>query len=76
MNNWISVKDRLPYHTQRILFYSMEFEDSGQPLHGIFYDWEDHSPEFKDTSYGGSAYDFGDITHWMPLPEAPKEYMK
>lgn len=60
MNNWISVKDRLPKENDRVLTYS---------------------PNMASSDIGGISIQWGwccktkvnDITHWMPLPEPPKE---
>jgi len=70
MKCWISVEDRLP-------------EDDGDVL--VCYDWrakEDNayfsheSPIVIDFLAGGKwVHDvyYGDITHWMPLPDPPEE---
>ena len=60
MAEWISVKDRLPMKNDRVLVYR---------------------PEMKESDVGAVSVQFGwncrrnktDITHWMPLPEPPKE---
>lgn len=60
MSEWISVKDRLPMKNDRVLVYR---------------------PEMKESDVGAGSVQFGwncsrkktDITHWMPLPEPPKE---
>ena len=64
MSEWISVEDRLP-------------EDEGYVL---VTDGDDVYMGFKDDSWGSyfmnvespSMICFGDITHWMPLPEPPR----
>ena len=63
MADWISVKDRLPEEGRFVLVFCERFHNS--------------SPMFVsrrlDFNYwGGLGRDFG-ITHWMPLPEPPKE---
>lgn len=84
MAEWISVKDRLPKDRQKVLvfqkakpynvttigtcWYSKRLVDVDdfffqRQLHDGFYD--------SDSEYG--YYEVGDVTHWMPLPEAPKE---
>lgn len=63
MNEWISVKDRLPEsdghylctdgNEIQIMAYFGEYKGS--------YDW---------SSYMSNTID---VTHWMPLPKAPEE---
>ena len=69
-NKWISVKDRRPEPNTWIMVYIkypspvFEFETGIQKMSGI-----------KKVFYYGEGFycDFGTITHWMPLPEPPKE---
>lgn len=58
---WISVKDRLPEAEERVLVYS--YEDGIN--FGYFLGYEDGF--FIDCVYPNES------THWMPLPEPPKE---
>ena len=66
MSEWIRVKDRLPQVTGK---YLCAVKDKRGNLWTIASDW---SLEMK--SWFG---DYGEIknivTHWMPLPEPPKE---
>ena len=68
---WISVKDRLPDNTDKVLIYAT---------------WNDYSiSEICSAWYGGingkwyaiapvpDEFDDAVITHWMPLPEPPEE---
>ena len=61
---WISVKDRLPEDNTNVLVYR------GSLISVYTYighnEWED------DYGYWSRTDDDG-ITHWMPLPEPPKE---
>lgn len=74
---WISVKDRLPEEGVKVLVWGRPFES---------YPWEvhlaaltDHTFEveigaFKSTySFASSDYPLEEVTHWLPLPPAPKE---
>lgn len=59
MNEWISVKDRLPEDAVRVGVCvkserSSMTMDTDRMLHGIWVRWG------------------RDVTHWMPLPEPPK----
>ncbi len=65
--DWISVEDRLPEVGQRVLVYGIS---SQQP--------EIHVGEFTGHSWfyfpeDASWSSLVDVTHWMPLPEAPKQ---
>ena len=59
---WISVKDRLPHNADEVLIY---FSD-GIVISGDYFDAVGFIPEHF---YDGN----GKISHWMPLPEPPKE---
>lgn len=64
MIEWISVKDRLPESCETVLIYSANerFVSTG-------YYW---SAE-KRWNQIGNRFLLFTITHWMPLPEPPKE---
>lgn len=58
MNNWISVKDKLPLWQGRYLTHSIIY---GQSLVAILW-------------YDKRGYGFDEeVTHWMPLPTPPIE---
>ena len=62
MNEWISVKERLPEVEADILAYIGE---------GSFVVcWMTHDGYWQCPAY---LMDKDDVTHWMPLPEPPKE---
>jgi hypothetical protein len=58
---WVSVKDRLPELFENVLTYDCDGK--------IFINWLEEITEMK--SY--FAYGSKTVTHWMPLPEPPKE---
>ena len=60
-SKWISVKDRQPKHHTPVL----AFCDNGDTIFG-FMDFYKHWAEV------GSEIPY-EVTHWMPLPEPPKE---
>lgn len=67
--DWISVNSRLPDHNQLVLCYDT------QKWYIAFRPVEDEYTEHwticaECCSCNGCT---GAITHWMPLPEAPKE---
>jgi hypothetical protein len=69
---WISVKERLPERNCEVLaYYGFEREgsdDLGYMSMGVLaYYAYDRIPHFQHESSGAR------VTHWMPLPEPPKE---
>lgn len=70
---WVSVEDRLPPYEweQNALMATQDvlaINGDGQMFVGYFKVWKyDGSYRFDD------GFDHDDITHWMPLPQPPKE---
>ena len=62
---WISVRDRLPEPGQKIIAV---FRDSG----GLMVDQARYRDDLFDFS-GWCNVQMESVTHWMPLPEPPKE---
>jgi hypothetical protein len=56
-SEWISVEDRLPEIEGKYLV----FTNKGGYIFACYY--------YKTNSFG---FEHWDVTHWMPLPEAPK----
>lgn len=68
MSEWISVKDRLPNDYQAVIV-----SDGGEPEFAIFYKYYyGYGPTFVTPDCYEEEIIEG-ITHWMPLPEPPKE---
>lgn len=69
---WISVKYRLPEINQWILASDGEF-----PGGLVQYCYNEHIGEyfwnFLSSGCGCCDTDMKNVTHWMPLPEPPKE---
>ena len=67
MNEWISVKDRLPEERTEVLVYRGGYIDM---MNVYTYlgngEWEDSYGYWSKTEDEG-------ITYWMPLPDLPKE---
>jgi hypothetical protein len=61
---WISVKDRLPQMGEDVLCFSMK---------RIFHSWWDNISSSCDWYDIQNNWIIEDVTHWMPLPEQPKE---
>lgn len=57
---WVSVKDRLPDEAENVLTYA------ARPFYDVVY-----VNRLIDKKNGEWLYD--GVTHWMPLPELPKE---
>ena len=70
---WISVKDRLPEQDVAVLTYGQVLNNPPEVL-GVRRRYNGDQ-EWKHTweSEDGFIYRENDITHWMPLPTAPKE---
>lgn len=68
MNNWISVKDRLPEKGNEDWYnIVLTNKQSGKKVVRTGY-WDYYHKRF----YGfESTFNF-EVTHWMPLPEPPK----
>lgn len=64
VGGWISVKDRMPKEEGRYIVYA----DKG--VKSAFY--ETYEGESRWTDEGERYWDIH-VTHWMPLPEPPKE---
>jgi len=63
---WISVKNKLPPKDTKILcYYYGEYMDVME----YWYDNENGKPEFCNPPMPP----VNEVTHWMPLPTAPKE---
>ena len=61
VGKWIPVSERLPKDGQRVIVYD------NSAFFGVA--WRENNEWWADEF----IYDDGDVTHWMPLPEPPKE---
>ena len=72
---WISVEDRLPEEGQRVIYY---FKHTGISI-GRYTRAQWNDPETGevvsegDMFHGPDGFLTDDVTHWMPLPDAPDE---
>lgn len=69
MNEWISVKDELPKPESEVIctgtngkIFICEYTSAGFGCSFLSTDW-----------YHGKYGQQPEITHWMPLPDAPKD---
>ena len=65
VQEWISVKDRLPENDQWALCF---MKDKSFGTFRVF-QWNYIDWQWND---GNEWYDENDVTHWMPLPQPPK----
>ena len=76
MTDWISVKERLPDSSSLwVLFYA---KDSGM-FGGVKYGWmrpDSYGVAFWHPPLGVPVYRADQVTHWMPLPDPPKEELQ
>lgn len=63
---WISVKDRLPEPDTKVLVY-------GRNEYGVYCITCHYSAHRKWLYHNRTTAEGKTITHWMPLPEPPKE---
>ena len=66
---WISVKDRMPDKHKQVLVYGWGFANKKYKVYFI------KIAELRwNCTYGRAEFDCdGEVSHWMPLPEAPDE---
>ena len=68
MDKWISTKDELPEFHKEILFY---VDEQLAVMKGMLYR---NSHKFRAYGkYTEAEFCKADVTHWMPLPEPPKD---
>lgn len=80
MDNWISVKDRVPpksdhINTQRVLLFVKGQPNSPYLIgYGIMKDGVNYPYEIKGWRKVDEACNliFGEVTHWQPLPPPPE----
>ncbi len=65
---WISVEDRLPPDKGKSILVA-----NGHGYVRILAFWNKDDAGWKWIDQNGHFKHFNDITHWMPLPEPPKE---
>ena len=79
MNEWISVKERLPDKTDSFLVVLegkyigiRTFNSKNDPVEN----WSTLFNKFIDYDSRGDSYSDTNVTHWMPVPELPKRGRK
>ena len=74
VQEWISVKDRLPEEEGWYLVYTTPKREHKSINKAMFckgYAWGNFEPYWR-----GAGGHWANVTHWMPLPEPPKEVQK
>lgn len=78
--SWISVKDRLPEDdlpegskTKRIKVLVAIKKDNGQWIIRSQTRVKDGFRYWQESGWDWGKHSYGEFTHWMPLPEPPKE---
>ena len=70
-NNWISVNDRLPDESGRYLGYLTELKCLGNSYSTINVAFNTNHKDSTAWTEHGEVLQY--ITHWMPLPNPPKD---
>ena len=70
---WIRVKDRLPEKNKLVLAYAASTARGGNSIFTGSYDNGFWFVQIAAGIFGLSSVGQFEVTHWMPLPEPPKE---
>ena len=71
--NWISVKDRLPKESEHVIGYCRTNINPEWHVEPLLFDIYDKK-ELWAYLFAYKGYDYAiEISHWMPLPEPPKD---
>ena len=71
VQEWISVKDRLPDTAERVLVCKTWLGTVYKPVYGYYQDYPNQKGcWYVLTEFG--YYPQREVTHWMPLPQPPK----
>lgn len=74
MPKWISVKERMPPENENVLVYAVsKYGELSGPSRCVITKWKELAGRKRwYDPWLGFCIDY-DITHWMPLPDAPEE---
>jgi hypothetical protein len=72
MTEWIKVEDRLPPLNTIVMTWGYGCADEDGKWCQAYYSYSRHSGSWQELDCCGDYFDWKP-THWMPLPEAPKE---
>lgn len=65
---WIGVKERLPEMNEEVLI-----SYGNTPFYKLAFLIHNGDRKWFHGTYSNQEYQIDDVTHWMPLPEPPKE---
>lgn len=65
---WISVEDQLPDDGQTVVAIGFDWGNKANKRHFVICEY------FDGIWVGDQDEEFEYLTHWMPLPEPPKEH--
>lgn len=70
MNNWISVKDKLPDNPEEVIIFCA----NGSVTSGKYVRASEHKYLWMTSIFNLNPYmdDNLDVSHWQPLPKPPK----
>ena len=71
VNRWIPCSERLPGRFDSVLLAILSKNGYGEPAYYVTIGGMKNGTEFE--SYTGDICECETVTHWMPLPEPPKE---
>jgi len=72
-NKWISVKDRLPEPGIDVFVTGWDYGKENTERHFAVAQLDEGDDFFSANNDGGYVNEMRFITHWQPLPDAPKE---
>lgn len=73
MSEWISVRDRLPEKSMKVLAYAPNPYIPEARGTIMVLDYSHRWKAFNAFDSTDAEYAIKDVTHWMTLPEAPEE---
>ena len=71
VQEWISVKDRLPKLDEEVLVSAKDLHIKTN-YYEVWSLFKCHSGELIWVDNSGDGYNLTEVTHWMPLPQPPK----
>ena len=70
---WISVEERLPEPKTAVLAYGQRHVFNGKKIEGLPMARVAYTRGMEEGWFSWDSEDVIDVTHWMPMPEPPKE---